>query len=182
MIRRPPRSTLFPYTTLFRSQRRASARGFFSACHDDSARGFGNFSPARFLGGGARKILFRPDDPLADSLVLPESPVSAVHYASWFYFIPQGFIPQEKYSTRLSISANRQRDDNTVFHFRLLAERVLQIFGIDIHSRWGDDDVLLASFEKKIALGVEPSNVAGAIPAFSFLVHNGTRLAPAPVS
>src|SRR6267142_7056035 len=26
MIRRPPRSTLFPYTTLFRSQRRAVAR------------------------------------------------------------------------------------------------------------------------------------------------------------
>src|SRR2546423_9635675 len=26
MIRRPPRSTLFPYTTLFRSQRRALAR------------------------------------------------------------------------------------------------------------------------------------------------------------
>src|SRR2546429_5703016 len=27
MIRRPPRSTLFPYTTLFRSSRRGSARG-----------------------------------------------------------------------------------------------------------------------------------------------------------
>src|SRR5687768_17924250 len=27
MIRRPPRSTLFPYTTLFRSHRRASAAG-----------------------------------------------------------------------------------------------------------------------------------------------------------
>src|SRR5256885_12936702 len=27
MIRRPPRSTLFPYTTLFRSCRRRSARG-----------------------------------------------------------------------------------------------------------------------------------------------------------
>src|SRR5256885_11611378 len=27
MIRRPPRSTLFPYTTLFRSQIRASPRG-----------------------------------------------------------------------------------------------------------------------------------------------------------
>src|SRR2546423_6920719 len=26
MIRRPPRSTLFPYTTLFRSQRRSDAR------------------------------------------------------------------------------------------------------------------------------------------------------------
>src|SRR5258707_8842534 len=28
MIRRPPRSTLFPYTTLFRSQRANSAAGF----------------------------------------------------------------------------------------------------------------------------------------------------------
>src|SRR2546429_3864637 len=27
MIRRPPRSTLFPYTTLFRSRRRATRRG-----------------------------------------------------------------------------------------------------------------------------------------------------------
>src|SRR5690348_17481808 len=27
MIRRPPRSTLFPYTTLFRSQRRVGERG-----------------------------------------------------------------------------------------------------------------------------------------------------------
>src|SRR5258705_8471768 len=27
MIRRPPRSTLFPYTTLFRSHRRGGARG-----------------------------------------------------------------------------------------------------------------------------------------------------------
>src|SRR3712207_8625927 len=27
MIRRPPRSTLFPYTTLFRSARRGAARG-----------------------------------------------------------------------------------------------------------------------------------------------------------
>src|SRR2546430_13553742 len=31
MIRRPPRSTLFPYTTLFRSPRRGSARGAFRA-------------------------------------------------------------------------------------------------------------------------------------------------------
>src|SRR5437016_13685462 len=28
MIRRPPRSTLFPYTTLFRSRRRTSWRGY----------------------------------------------------------------------------------------------------------------------------------------------------------
>src|SRR2546425_11950883 len=30
MIRRPPRSTLFPYTTLFRSQARATARPSFA--------------------------------------------------------------------------------------------------------------------------------------------------------
>src|SRR5205809_6221096 len=33
MIRRPPRSTLFPYTTLFRSPRRDRARGGASADH-----------------------------------------------------------------------------------------------------------------------------------------------------
>src|SRR2546429_5648019 len=33
MIRRPPRSTLFPYTTLFRSRDRRSAPGFSSRGH-----------------------------------------------------------------------------------------------------------------------------------------------------
>src|SRR6266496_5993239 len=33
MIRRPPRSTLFPYTTLFRSGRRASHRGLCQGRH-----------------------------------------------------------------------------------------------------------------------------------------------------
>src|SRR5256885_13186844 len=37
MIRRPPRSTLFPYTTLFRSP------------HDRAARGLGSRELARFL-------------------------------------------------------------------------------------------------------------------------------------
>src|SRR2546430_17670808 len=36
MIRRPPRSTLFPYTTLFRSQRSANAQG--SGVHVNGAR------------------------------------------------------------------------------------------------------------------------------------------------
>src|SRR5256885_11571729 len=46
MIRRPPRSTLFPYTTLFRSRRPAAAQGrlerlaLFGRFHDDGyARG-----------------------------------------------------------------------------------------------------------------------------------------------
>src|SRR5258705_6472392 len=33
MIRRPPRSTLFPYTTLFRSRRRARGHDRFGAPH-----------------------------------------------------------------------------------------------------------------------------------------------------
>src|SRR3712207_8783255 len=63
MIRRPPRSTLFPYTTLFRSKnhsistprfsvpRYQSSRGTQSsasvACHSSSERHFGRASTAR---------------------------------------------------------------------------------------------------------------------------------------
>src|SRR3989475_96767 len=40
MIRRPPRSTLFPYTTLFRSSREAArGQGEFAAIGDGSGRG-----------------------------------------------------------------------------------------------------------------------------------------------
>src|SRR5438477_4174169 len=38
MIRRPPRSTLFPYTTLFRSQREVSASEFFVIPKSDNER------------------------------------------------------------------------------------------------------------------------------------------------
>src|SRR5687767_15481693 len=37
MIRRPPRSTLFPYTTLFRSRGRPAARNRPAACTADRA-------------------------------------------------------------------------------------------------------------------------------------------------
>src|SRR3712207_8498762 len=39
MIRRPPRSTLFPYTTLFRSNGVERARGRAVAGHEDYLRG-----------------------------------------------------------------------------------------------------------------------------------------------
>src|SRR2546430_12954088 len=49
MIRRPPRSTLFPYTTLFRSRRGLHARG-----HHDRGRRRGRFArPAQRLRGRA---------------------------------------------------------------------------------------------------------------------------------
>src|SRR5688572_31213449 len=39
MIRRPPRSTLFPYTTLFRSGREAAARRRAAARRDENGQG-----------------------------------------------------------------------------------------------------------------------------------------------
>src|SRR3712207_7210995 len=48
MIRRPPRSTLFPYTTLFRSsiRRRPSA---FDVVHDNQSLGYGLLDIARHV-------------------------------------------------------------------------------------------------------------------------------------
>src|SRR5690348_18114196 len=55
MIRRPPRSTLFPYTTLFRSCRIAPRRG---AEHEQSANG--NTSPTDFVKIGVRLTAASP--------------------------------------------------------------------------------------------------------------------------
>src|SRR3712207_9024697 len=41
MIRRPPRSTLFPYTTLFRSRPSEAHRGFTQYQHDLAVADFG---------------------------------------------------------------------------------------------------------------------------------------------
>src|SRR5689334_24613646 len=48
MIRRPPRSTLFPYTTLFRSRRRVGQRGSGGARHEQrrGERGSSRAHPA----------------------------------------------------------------------------------------------------------------------------------------
>src|SRR3712207_9022084 len=40
MIRRPPRSTLFPYTTLFRSLRDSGSRAKVTACSSDGSAGY----------------------------------------------------------------------------------------------------------------------------------------------
>src|SRR2546426_4964284 len=44
MIRRPPRSTLFPYTTLFRSQSDADSALFYCCRNWDQGRGHGRRS------------------------------------------------------------------------------------------------------------------------------------------
>src|SRR2546426_1959732 len=56
MIRRPPRSTLFPYTTLFRSRRRSGGRGHgrrAAAARSGRARRTRAPGQRAFRGGGA---------------------------------------------------------------------------------------------------------------------------------
>src|SRR5688572_32668188 len=60
MIRRPPRSTLFPYTTLFRSAGAAPARGTRSA-HRPRRRSTGNATPlSRSVSRRARGVRASP--------------------------------------------------------------------------------------------------------------------------
>src|SRR5260370_10827677 len=61
MIRRPPRSTLFPYTTLFRSRRTRAAEGVFTrhqratgGRHPCRAQGRTAASPSRRVAGASR--------------------------------------------------------------------------------------------------------------------------------
>src|SRR5688572_31758222 len=64
MIRRPPRSTLFPYTTLFRSEQGRNARA------SRRARGRGGDRPSRGdrrTGGNARVFLSRRPHPHSEA-------------------------------------------------------------------------------------------------------------------
>src|SRR5256885_12492976 len=67
MIRRPPRSTLFPYTTLFRSEAdgRVGAMGWYWQCHGE----FRHLVRAGVVGSGCRpgRVTRRPlDSPRAE--------------------------------------------------------------------------------------------------------------------
>src|SRR6266540_6349950 len=77
MIRRPPRSTLFPYTTLFRSDRHADAVGLAAAFEYlgleallgregvEGARGRDGLSVGAVRAGGHHEVLRRPQRPVA---------------------------------------------------------------------------------------------------------------------
>src|SRR3712207_8006576 len=61
MIRRPPRSTLFPYTTLFRSAGRQSLRAARTAgWHGDDADGQGGRAGVRPAGHAAGAVELHP--------------------------------------------------------------------------------------------------------------------------
>src|SRR5690348_18217251 len=79
MILRPPRSTLFPYTTLFRSRHGAAARVAPGGPGDhDRHQGGGRTARARALSTGARRVR-RPG-------------------------LPPDEVPQDRKSTRLNSS------------------------------------------------------------------------------
>src|SRR5688572_32023245 len=59
MLRRPPRSTLFPYTTLFRSRARAGARGPGDGRGAGAVRGLLDRLALRDLAGPRRAPRFR---------------------------------------------------------------------------------------------------------------------------
>src|SRR2546426_8521288 len=65
MIRRPPRSTLFPYTTLFRSPLFSAARHVRGARRCDASRDGSRGGAAR---RGRRLLLARDRQPLGDAL------------------------------------------------------------------------------------------------------------------
>src|SRR3712207_7033960 len=72
MIRRPPRSTLFPYTTLFRSVLRYRAPGFETGLHPSSTSEACGVVSRRSLGdlldqrGAASAAAWSRDQPLRD--------------------------------------------------------------------------------------------------------------------
>src|SRR6266508_6607295 len=75
MIRRPPRSTLFPYTTLFRSERRrepsvpqpdrhirdSGLRHLASSVHQQDVVDLGAIAAAAFVGTPERGLVVQPD-------------------------------------------------------------------------------------------------------------------------
>src|SRR3712207_8699995 len=68
MVPRPPRSTLLPYTTLFRSRRGSSSRGSGPAACAGSRAGYGWSEPLAsgvrpVLGVRAGRVLQAPDRP-----------------------------------------------------------------------------------------------------------------------
>src|SRR3712207_8682952 len=93
MIRRPPRSTLFPYTTLFRSvrgppKRRATA----SQRPDERSRHRGGRVPLRVGRGGVARWRLRPGRPR----ILPRSEEHTSELQSRQYLVCRLLLEKKK--------------------------------------------------------------------------------------
>src|SRR6266566_1294543 len=132
----------------------------------------GDFADARLSRRGAGKIMFGPDQPDTDSLILRESAVGVIDGIRTSLGGLQGrtgsvVIPirGKQNGTRFSIAALFDRNHDAVANPRLLVQLGFEVFGVDVQSRWRDDDVFLSSAEAEIAFGVEFTEIAGAQPA-----------------
>src|SRR5260370_13703666 len=85
MIRRPPRSTLFPYTTLFRSAQRFSEGGTARIARDHSSPGHGleqgPVKPDGTLQRQHQKKLGKPQE--HDRQPYSDSPLCQEHSLTW---------------------------------------------------------------------------------------------------
>src|SRR5687768_9797845 len=122
---------------------------------------FEDVALAHLLRGGAREVVFGPDVPAADLLMPRERRVGALDG-------PGGVaarLAHDEDGERLRPARAFDADDRALPDFGLMAERRLDVFGVDVQSGGGDDNVLLAPLEKDVALGVHLAEVARAEPA-----------------
>src|SRR5207302_18179 len=105
-----------------------------------------DFGAAGFLGRSSRKILARPDKPAMNALVLGKTLICPLDNRCRI----RESLPHDQNCARFRIAVHGNRDHNAVLYFWLDLQRVLQVLGIDVHSRGSDDYIFLASFEKEI--------------------------------
>src|ERR1035441_9381761 len=67
-------------------------------------------------------------------------------------------------STEFGVASLLQADDDAVAYRGLLAQRILEVLGINVHPLARHDDIFLAALEIKIAFGVEFAKIASAKP------------------
>src|ERR1035438_5067638 len=111
------------------------------------------------LRGSAWEVLLGPHEPAAHLLILRELLVGTPDRR-----LGIDGIAQDENGARLGVASLLQADDDAVAYCGLLAQRILEVLGINVHPFAGDDDVFLAALEIEIALRVEFAKVAGAKP------------------
>src|SRR2546425_8775522 len=101
MIRRPPRSTLFPYTTLFRSHREQQVRVVRHLLHADVDRAGDAPDLLRETGGGlVVGHLVRPDDLDVERGRQPRSEEHTSELQSLAYLVCRLLLEKKKHSTQ----------------------------------------------------------------------------------